>query len=194
MHKHDKNSYASATPACDGEHVFATFLYDGALWVTAVTLDGKIAWQVAAGPFKAEHGDSASPVLYKSALAGRGRQSRIEFCCGARPYDWSHPLADESRRNRAARQLRQPDPRDARRPTAISLRRARIHGELRPRYRRAACGNALARPSAPVRRWRRRAISLSPAAAFRSTRSWRFARTAAATSRHRTSRGRRTKA
>jgi outer membrane protein assembly factor BamB len=68
MYKHDKNSYASATPACDGEHVFATFLYDGALWVTATNLDGKIAWQVAAGPFKAEHGDSASPVLYKSAV------------------------------------------------------------------------------------------------------------------------------
>jgi outer membrane protein assembly factor BamB len=72
MHKHEKNSYASATPVCDGKHVFATFLYDGALWVTAVTFDGKIVWQVAAGPFMAEHGDSASPVLYKSALLVAG--------------------------------------------------------------------------------------------------------------------------
>jgi outer membrane protein assembly factor BamB len=68
MHKHEKNSYASATPACDGEHIFATFLHDGAIWVSAVTLDGQIVWQVPAGPFTAEHGDSASPVFYKSAI------------------------------------------------------------------------------------------------------------------------------
>ena len=79
MHKHDKNSYASATPACDGQHVFATFLHDGALWVTAATLDGKIAWQTATGPFTAEHGDSASPVLYKSALLVGGDNLRTSF-------------------------------------------------------------------------------------------------------------------
>jgi outer membrane protein assembly factor BamB len=79
MHKHDKNSYASATPICDGQHVFSTFLYDGALWVTAATLDGKIAWQAAAGPFKAEHGDSASPVLYKSAVLVGGDNLKASF-------------------------------------------------------------------------------------------------------------------
>jgi outer membrane protein assembly factor BamB len=79
MHKHEKNSYASATPACDGEHVFATFLYDDALWVNAATLDGKIAWQTAAGPFTAEHGDSASPVLYKSALLVGGDNVKTSF-------------------------------------------------------------------------------------------------------------------
>jgi hypothetical protein len=79
MHKHEKNSYASATPVCDGEHVFATFLYDGALWVTSATLDGKIVWQTAAGPFTAEHGDSASPVLYKSALLVGGDNLTTSF-------------------------------------------------------------------------------------------------------------------
>jgi outer membrane protein assembly factor BamB len=79
MHKHEKNSYASATPSCDGGHVFATFLHDGSLWVTSATLDGKIAWQVAAGPFTAEHGDSASPVLYKSALLVGGDNLKTSF-------------------------------------------------------------------------------------------------------------------
>jgi outer membrane protein assembly factor BamB len=79
MHKHEKNSYASATPACDGEHVYATFLYDGALWVTAATLDGQFAWQAAAGPFTSEHGDSASPVLYKSALLVGGDNIQTSF-------------------------------------------------------------------------------------------------------------------
>jgi outer membrane protein assembly factor BamB len=79
MRKHDKNSYASATPACDGQQVFATFLHDGALWVTAATLDGNIAWQMAAGPFTPEHGDSASPVLYKSALLVGGDNLKTSF-------------------------------------------------------------------------------------------------------------------
>jgi outer membrane protein assembly factor BamB len=65
-HRHEKNSHASATPACDGERVFVPFLNRGAIRVTATDLDGKILWQKDAGAFETMHGYSSSPVLWKS--------------------------------------------------------------------------------------------------------------------------------
>ncbi len=35
MHRHGKNSQASATPACDGRHVFIAFMVKDAIWLTA---------------------------------------------------------------------------------------------------------------------------------------------------------------
>src|SRR5262245_37182 len=66
--KHEKNSHASATPACDGERVFSVFVNSGALHVTATDLDGKIVWQKIAGPYESQHGTGSSPVLYKKTV------------------------------------------------------------------------------------------------------------------------------
>jgi hypothetical protein len=68
MQKHTKNSYASATPACDGRHVFMPFIVQGGVWLTALDLDGKIAWQKRLGDFHSMHGFAASPVFYKSLV------------------------------------------------------------------------------------------------------------------------------
>lgn len=68
MRMHSKNSQASATPASDGERMFAVFINSDALWVTATDLEGDIIWQKQAGPFKSEHGYGSSPVLYKSLV------------------------------------------------------------------------------------------------------------------------------
>jgi hypothetical protein len=38
---HQKSSQASATVACDGQRVFANFLHDGAIYTTALDLDGR---------------------------------------------------------------------------------------------------------------------------------------------------------
>jgi outer membrane protein assembly factor BamB len=65
MHTHQKNTQASATPACDGQHVFCVFMVQDGIWVTATDLDGKILWQRQAGPFRSMHGYGSSPVLYK---------------------------------------------------------------------------------------------------------------------------------
>lgn len=65
---HQKNSHASATPACDGERVYVPFVIDDALHVTATDLDGKVVWQKRAGPFTSEHGYGSSPVLHESAV------------------------------------------------------------------------------------------------------------------------------
>jgi outer membrane protein assembly factor BamB len=63
-----KNSHASATPACDGHFVFMPFVVQKAIWLTALDLDGKIAWQKRLGDFESKHGFAASPLLYRSLV------------------------------------------------------------------------------------------------------------------------------
>ena len=65
---HKRNTQASSTLACDGERIYATFLNAGAIWVTALDLDGKQLWQTRLGEFTSLWGYSASPALYKSLL------------------------------------------------------------------------------------------------------------------------------
>jgi outer membrane protein assembly factor BamB len=66
--KHEKNSHASGTPACDGERVYAVFVNARALHVTATDLDGKVVWQRNAGPYESQHGNGSSPVFYRKTL------------------------------------------------------------------------------------------------------------------------------
>lgn len=72
MPKHQKNSHASATRACDGRHVYAAFINDGGLHVTATDLEGRIIWRTKTGSFKSEHGYGSAPVLYQSLLIVNG--------------------------------------------------------------------------------------------------------------------------
>ena len=65
---HAKNSSASPSPTCDGQFVFVASAVNGSVWVTAVDLAGRIAWQTAAGPFQAKWGYGSSPTLYKSLV------------------------------------------------------------------------------------------------------------------------------
>jgi outer membrane protein assembly factor BamB len=72
MHTHSKNTQASATPACDGKYVYWVAMVKDAIWVSAVTLDGKIAWQTEAGPFVSMHGYGSSPVLWRNLVIVQG--------------------------------------------------------------------------------------------------------------------------
>jgi outer membrane protein assembly factor BamB len=62
---HYKNGYASATPATDGQRVYASF---GARGLVAVDLDGKVVWHRDLGRMDAYHGTAGSPLLYKDRL------------------------------------------------------------------------------------------------------------------------------
>lgn len=66
--KHEKNSHASATPACDGQRVYSAFVNSSAVYVTATDLEGKVVWQQKAGPYESQHGYGSSPVLYKQTV------------------------------------------------------------------------------------------------------------------------------
>jgi outer membrane protein assembly factor BamB len=66
--KHDLNSYASATPATDGKHVYVAFHDEPNVLVAAYDFDGKEIWQKSPGQFFSKHGWSSSPVLYNNLL------------------------------------------------------------------------------------------------------------------------------
>ena len=63
-----KSSLANSTVACDGERVFASFLHDGAIYATALDLDGKQIWQTKITDYVLHQGFGSSPTVYKNLL------------------------------------------------------------------------------------------------------------------------------
>jgi len=72
--KHNLNSYASATPATDGKHVWVTFLQDPDMQVACYDFDGNKVWQRSPGQFHSIQGFCSSPVLYKDLVIINGDQ------------------------------------------------------------------------------------------------------------------------
>jgi hypothetical protein len=68
MHSNPKGSYASVTPACDGQRIFAAFMVKDAIKAVALDFEGRIVWQQPAAPFKSMHGYGPSPLVYKSLV------------------------------------------------------------------------------------------------------------------------------
>jgi outer membrane protein assembly factor BamB len=62
---HYKNGFASATPATDGQYVYASFGRHG---LFAFDFNGKIAWQHKFGTINNYHGPAGSPVLYRDRI------------------------------------------------------------------------------------------------------------------------------
>jgi outer membrane protein assembly factor BamB len=62
---HEKNGYASATPATDGQRVYASFGRHG---LVAIDLNGKIVWHRKFGVIDNYHGPAGSPVLYRDRI------------------------------------------------------------------------------------------------------------------------------
>src|SRR5215218_10467183 len=78
--KHNLNSYASATPAADGEHVYVSFLASpasassGRMYVVCYDFAGNEVWRQSPGTFASVHGFCTSPVLYRDLLILNGDQ------------------------------------------------------------------------------------------------------------------------
>jgi outer membrane protein assembly factor BamB len=64
-HVYPKNSRASATPATDGQRIYASF---GTHGLAAFDLNGKLLWQAKLGELNNYHGSAGSPVLYKDRV------------------------------------------------------------------------------------------------------------------------------
>lgn len=60
-----KASLASATIACDGTSLFINFLNAGAVYTTALTLDGKQVWQTKITDYVVHQGYGSSPAIYE---------------------------------------------------------------------------------------------------------------------------------
>ena len=74
-----KASPALSSPACDGQNVFTVSCDQGKLWVTAVEMTGRIAWQREVGPYQSNEGYQSSPVLFKSLVIVSADQPRGSF-------------------------------------------------------------------------------------------------------------------
>jgi outer membrane protein assembly factor BamB len=83
--KHTLNSFASSTPATDGERVYVTFLKTdeaavaapgraspGRMVVATYDFDGNEIWRVEPGEFSSMHGYCSSPVLFEDTLIVNG--------------------------------------------------------------------------------------------------------------------------
>lgn len=70
--KHRENSYASSTPATDGERVYVSFLDGLDAVVAAYDFNGEQVWLVRPGKFKSAHGYSSSPVIFEDRLIING--------------------------------------------------------------------------------------------------------------------------
>lgn len=66
------NSYASSTPATDGEKVYVSFLDRDKMFIAAYDFEGNQVWAVRPGPFASTHGYCSSPILWKDKLIVNG--------------------------------------------------------------------------------------------------------------------------
>jgi len=63
--KHGENSYASSTPAADGERVYVTFLDQPQMRIYCYDYSGNLLWEKNPGEFYSQHGFCSPPTLYK---------------------------------------------------------------------------------------------------------------------------------
>jgi len=70
--KHRLNSYASSTPATDGELVYVTFLDRNRMMVAAYDFAGEQRWEVRPGEFSSVHGYCSSAVLFEDLVIVNG--------------------------------------------------------------------------------------------------------------------------
>ncbi len=77
--KSGENSFASGTPATDGEKVYVAFLEVKQVVVAAFDFNGQPLWLVRPGEFQNDHGFSSSPILYddKVILSAQGKQGNF---------------------------------------------------------------------------------------------------------------------
>ena len=81
---HPNNTEASCTCASNGRLIFCAFYNADAIMLTALTLDGKEAWQANLGPYTLDvyrYGYAASPVLYKDSVIVVADMDGASFLC-----------------------------------------------------------------------------------------------------------------
>ncbi len=71
---HRLNSYASSTPATDGERVYVSFQDGDMMHVAAWNFEGRLIWQSRPGRFYSQDGYCASPVVWRDRVFINGDQ------------------------------------------------------------------------------------------------------------------------
>ena len=77
--KHSNNSFASGTPATDGELIYLSFLDGEYAVVAAYDFTGKQIWLQRPGKFTSQHGYSCSPALFEDKVFINGSSQENPF-------------------------------------------------------------------------------------------------------------------
>jgi outer membrane protein assembly factor BamB len=70
--KHPLNSYASSTPATDGQHVWVSFLAGSDVMLACYDFHGNRMWMRSPGKFYSKHGFCSPPIVYKDLVITNG--------------------------------------------------------------------------------------------------------------------------
>lgn len=100
-HKHQLNSFASSTPATDGERVYCTFLDRQEMVVAAYDFQGRQLWLVRPGKFSSVHGYCSSPVLFENLVIVNGDHDGDAYLVALDRQDghtvWKTPRENKTR-------------------------------------------------------------------------------------------------
>lgn len=77
--KHALNSFASSTPATDGERVYVTFYDEPRVRVYCYDMAGTKLWEKSPGEFHSKHGFCSSPLLYKNLVIVNCDQDAVAY-------------------------------------------------------------------------------------------------------------------
>jgi outer membrane protein assembly factor BamB len=95
--KHDLNSYASSTPAADGQYAWVPFLASDNIQLACYDFAGKQIWIRSPGEFHSMHGFCSCPVLYKNMVIlnadqdGDGYLVALDKATGAERWRTTRP-------------------------------------------------------------------------------------------------------
>ena len=67
-HKHPKNSWASSTPALDGERVYVVFADSARQILSAYDFEGNSVWEQNLGSFQSQHAQGTSPIVFEDMV------------------------------------------------------------------------------------------------------------------------------
>jgi len=99
--KHPLNSFASSTPATDGQLVYIAFLDHDKMLAAAYDFSGKQKWLVRPGPFASKHGFCSSPVLFKDKVILNGDHDGDSYIVALSRADgrtlWKTPRQNHTR-------------------------------------------------------------------------------------------------
>ncbi len=77
--KHQRNTFATSTPAADAERIYAAFSDPMSLTLRAFTHEGKEVWTRDLGAFESKHGGGGSPIVFEEMVVLANEEDTDSF-------------------------------------------------------------------------------------------------------------------
>lgn len=82
---HSRSTYASCTPAVDGQHVYVAWATPEQTLLKAFTMDGEEAWTRDLGTWQSQHGFGTSPIVHNGMVILHNSQQADKLDPGQKP-------------------------------------------------------------------------------------------------------------